>query len=121
MLKITASLKPADVEKKWIVIDAEDAIVGRLAEPVQRARRILRTPVAALQAHAEVVLAFRHAPLGAADEGIGRLGHVVGHAFAGDVFHAQVEPCAVVTTFGNTADCFERVPLQITLGTSPRL
>jgi large subunit ribosomal protein L13 len=31
MLKITASLKPADVEKKWIVIDAEDAIVGRLA------------------------------------------------------------------------------------------
>ena len=31
MLKITASLKPADVEKKWIVIDAEDAVVGRLA------------------------------------------------------------------------------------------
>ena len=29
--KITASLKPADVEKKWIVIDAQDAIVGRLA------------------------------------------------------------------------------------------
>ena len=29
--KTTASLKPADVEKKWIVIDAEDAIVGRLA------------------------------------------------------------------------------------------
>ena len=29
--KITASLKPADVEKKWIVIDAKDAVVGRLA------------------------------------------------------------------------------------------
>ena len=31
MLKTTASLKPADVEKKWIVIDAENAVVGRLA------------------------------------------------------------------------------------------
>jgi large subunit ribosomal protein L13 len=29
--KTTASLKPADVDKKWIVIDAKDAIVGRLA------------------------------------------------------------------------------------------
>ena len=29
--KITASLKPADVEHKWIVIDAENAVVGRLA------------------------------------------------------------------------------------------
>lgn len=29
--KTTASLKPADVEKKWIVVDAQDAIVGRLA------------------------------------------------------------------------------------------
>ncbi|MFO1014238.1 MAG: 50S ribosomal protein L13 [Caulobacteraceae bacterium] len=29
--KTTASLKPADVEKKWILIDAEDAVVGRLA------------------------------------------------------------------------------------------
>ena len=29
--KITASLKPAEVEKKWIVIDAQDAVVGRLA------------------------------------------------------------------------------------------
>ena len=29
--KITASLKPADVEKKWIVVDAQDAVVGRLA------------------------------------------------------------------------------------------
>ena len=31
MMKTTASLKPAEVEKKWIVIDAQDAIVGRLA------------------------------------------------------------------------------------------
>jgi large subunit ribosomal protein L13 len=32
MLKsTTASLKPADIEKKWIVIDAKDAVVGRLA------------------------------------------------------------------------------------------
>ena len=32
MLKsTTASLKPADVVKKWIVIDAENAVVGRLA------------------------------------------------------------------------------------------
>ncbi len=27
----TVALKPADVEKKWIVIDAQDAVVGRLA------------------------------------------------------------------------------------------
>jgi len=31
MMKTTAALKPADVEKKWIVIDAENAVVGRLA------------------------------------------------------------------------------------------
>ena len=31
MQKITASLKPADVTKKWIVIDAEGTVVGRLA------------------------------------------------------------------------------------------
>lgn len=32
MLKsTTASLKPADIEKKWIVIDAENVVVGRLA------------------------------------------------------------------------------------------
>jgi large subunit ribosomal protein L13 len=31
MQKTTASLNPADVEKKWIVIDAENAVVGRLA------------------------------------------------------------------------------------------
>ncbi|MBV9511830.1 MAG: 50S ribosomal protein L13, partial [Caulobacteraceae bacterium] len=29
--KTTAALKPADVDKKWIVIDAKDAVVGRLA------------------------------------------------------------------------------------------
>jgi large subunit ribosomal protein L13 len=29
--KTTVALKPADVEKKWIVIDAQDAVVGRLA------------------------------------------------------------------------------------------
>jgi large subunit ribosomal protein L13 len=29
--KTTVSLKPADVEKKWILIDAENAVVGRLA------------------------------------------------------------------------------------------
>ena len=28
--KTTASLRPADVEKKWIVVDAENAVVGRL-------------------------------------------------------------------------------------------
>ena len=31
MQKTTASLKPADVEKKWIHIDAEGVVVGRLA------------------------------------------------------------------------------------------
>src|SRR6202012_6127967 len=31
MNKTTVSLKPADVEKKWIVVDAENAVVGRLA------------------------------------------------------------------------------------------
>ena len=29
--KTTASLKSANVEKKWIMIDAQDAVVGRLA------------------------------------------------------------------------------------------
>jgi len=29
--KTTVALKPADVEKKWVVIDAKDAVVGRLA------------------------------------------------------------------------------------------
>jgi len=31
LTSMTAPLKPADVEKKWIVIDAEDAVLGRLA------------------------------------------------------------------------------------------
>ena len=31
LTKITAPAKPADVEKKWIVIDAENVVVGRLA------------------------------------------------------------------------------------------
>lgn len=31
MQKTTASLKPADVEKKWIIVDAENAVLGRLA------------------------------------------------------------------------------------------
>src|SRR5437016_8641892 len=31
MMKTTVSLKPADVEKKWNVIDAENVVVGRLA------------------------------------------------------------------------------------------
>ena len=31
MQKTTVSLKPADVQKKWIVIDADGAVVGRLA------------------------------------------------------------------------------------------
>ncbi|MBR1769207.1 MAG: 50S ribosomal protein L13, partial [Bacteroidales bacterium] len=35
----TLSVKPADVEKKWIVIDAENQVVGRLAT---RAANILR-------------------------------------------------------------------------------
>jgi len=30
----TFSLKPADVEKKWVIIDAEGLVVGRLASVV---------------------------------------------------------------------------------------
>ena len=29
--KTTASLKPSQIEKKWILVDAEDVVVGRLA------------------------------------------------------------------------------------------
>ena len=29
--KTTASLKPSQIEKKWILVDAENAVVGRLA------------------------------------------------------------------------------------------
>ena len=32
----TYSVKPADVEKKWVVIDAEGAVVGRLAAYIRR-------------------------------------------------------------------------------------
>jgi len=31
MMKMTASLKPADVKKDWILIDAEGLVLGRLA------------------------------------------------------------------------------------------
>ena len=31
MNKTTGSLRPADIEKKWIVVDAQHAVVGRLA------------------------------------------------------------------------------------------
>ena len=34
LTKTTAPRKPADVEKNWIVIDAQDAVVGRLASYV---------------------------------------------------------------------------------------
>jgi large subunit ribosomal protein L13 len=33
-MKTTTSLKPADVEKKWVVIDAKGLVVGRLASVV---------------------------------------------------------------------------------------
>ena len=33
-MKTTVSLKPADVEKKWVVIDASGLVVGRLASLV---------------------------------------------------------------------------------------
>ena len=45
--KITASLKPADVTKKWIVVDAQDAIVGRLASFIAmrlRGKRLATDP-----------------------------------------------------------------------------
>lgn len=34
MYKQTASLKPQDVNKQWIIIDAQDAVLGRLASYV---------------------------------------------------------------------------------------
>ena len=34
LTRITASAKPAEVEKKWILIDAEGLVVGRLASIV---------------------------------------------------------------------------------------
>ena len=33
-MKTTTSLKPADVEKKWVVIDAKGLVVGRLASVI---------------------------------------------------------------------------------------
>lgn len=32
--KVTKSVRPQDVEKKWVLIDAEDLVVGRLASTV---------------------------------------------------------------------------------------
>ena len=37
--KTTVSLKPADVEKTWILIDAQDAVVGRLASFIAKRLR----------------------------------------------------------------------------------
>ncbi len=37
--KTTASLKPADVEHKWIVVDAEGVVVGRLATFIANRQR----------------------------------------------------------------------------------
>ena len=49
MLKhTTASLKPADVEKKWIVIDAEGVVVGRLASFIAMRLRGKHRPQAGL-------------------------------------------------------------------------
>ena len=31
LTRITASAKPAEIEKKWLLIDAEGLVVGRLA------------------------------------------------------------------------------------------
>lgn len=41
----TYSAKPADVEKKWVVIDAENAVVGRLAAIVARRLRGKHLPI----------------------------------------------------------------------------
>ena len=45
MQKTTVSLKPADVDKKWIVIDAENAVVGRLATFIAMRLRGKHRPV----------------------------------------------------------------------------
>ncbi len=39
MLKTTVSLKPADVKKDWVVIDAEGVVLGRLAAIVAQRLR----------------------------------------------------------------------------------
>lgn len=41
----TYSAKPAEVEKKWVVIDAENAVVGRLAAIVARRLRGKHLPI----------------------------------------------------------------------------
>ena len=46
MLKTTASLKPAEVKKDWVLIDAEGVVLGRLAVIVAtRLREIGRAHV----------------------------------------------------------------------------
>src|SRR5690606_9606859 len=47
----TFNLKPADVEKKWVVIDAEGLVVGRLAALV--ARRLRGKHLAAYTPHVD--------------------------------------------------------------------
>ena len=43
LTRITASAKPAEIEKKWLLIDAEGLVVGRLASIIaNRLRGILR-------------------------------------------------------------------------------
>ncbi|MEP0324610.1 50S ribosomal protein L13 [Bauldia litoralis] len=41
----TFSAKPAEVEKKWVIIDAENAVVGRLAAIVARRLRGKHLPI----------------------------------------------------------------------------
>lgn len=47
----TVSLKPADVEKKWILIDAEGLVVGRLASLI--AKRLRGKHLAAYTPHVD--------------------------------------------------------------------
>ena len=51
--KVTRSIKPAEVEKKWHVIDADGLIVGRLDRPGDLAERL----------HGQPFLIFRSKPL----------------------------------------------------------
>src|SRR5689334_966221 len=36
---LTANIKPADVKKKWFIVDATDQVVGRLATEIARTLR----------------------------------------------------------------------------------
>ena len=45
MMKTTASLKPAEVEKKWVLIDAKGLVVGRLASLVAMRLRGKHKPI----------------------------------------------------------------------------